>query len=121
VRWDVAVAVRRFYEQSGGDRSARYHPVQPRDILSAWGRCRTELLERHVDPTPVADPDDVGAYLRELRAGRAAVAAGYVSPGGLRQLAGIKEGRPCASTSAVVSARIRRDIALARAGAETGI
>ena len=120
VKWDVAEVVRRYYAQSGGDRSAQYHPVQPRDILAAWGRARTELLDRHVDPTPTADPDDVDAYLRELRAGRAAVATGRVSPSGLRQVTGTGVRSACSSRSDALCGRIRRDIALARAGVETG-
>ncbi|MFK0253343.1 hypothetical protein [Streptomyces sp. NPDC090445] len=86
VRWDAAHAVDRFYEQQGGDRTAQYRSVEPTDILRAWSPRRVELLQRHIDPVPIADPDDTVAYLAELRAVRRSVAAGLIPPVEQRQL-----------------------------------
>lgn len=121
VHWDASIAVRRYYEQHGDDRSARYHPIQPRDILSAWGKYRSESLDRHIDPEPTTDPDDWNAYLTELRAARTAVATGRATPArGRKQLEGAKR-IAYASPAHVeaMSAKMRRDIALVRAGAQT--
>ncbi|MGP9019587.1 zinc finger domain-containing protein [Streptomyces sp. BR1] len=119
VRWDAAVAVSRFYDQSGGDRSAKFHAIQPSDIRAAWSPHRAELMNRHVDPTPAADPDDVGAYLSELRADRAAVASGRVAPSGQRRLGPAPTGSPKACTAAggAIPAQIRRELAGVREGA----
>ncbi len=46
--------------------------IMPANINEAWWRRRNELMRTHVDPLPSADPDDVTAYLAELRANRAA-------------------------------------------------
>ncbi|MEU6760813.1 hypothetical protein [Streptomyces sp. NPDC046685] len=86
VHWDVRRAVDHFYEQHGGDRSAQYRHVEPVDVLAAWARCKTELMNRHVDPLPEANPDDIEAYLAEVRASRRAVAAGVAPPVEQRQL-----------------------------------
>jgi hypothetical protein len=78
--WDATRAVRRYYEQHGGDQSARYRAVEPHDVLAAWVPHRAELLARHTDPVPEADPSDVAAYRAELAATRAAVATGQAPP-----------------------------------------
>lgn len=46
--------------------------LMPTDINTAWWRKRREIMRTHVDPIPEADPDDVTAWLAELRANRAA-------------------------------------------------
>ncbi|WHM37558.1 hypothetical protein [Streptomyces sp. BPTC-684] len=119
VRWDAAVAVRRFYDQAGGDRSAKFHAIQPSDIRAAWSPHRAELMNRHVDPTPAADPDDVAAYLSELRATRAAVASGRTAPSGQRQLAPAVSDPVvgCSAAGPAVPAQIRRELARVREGA----
>lgn len=80
VRWDVAHAVRHYYEQQRGNHSAQYRAIEPGDILAAWAPFRAELMSRHTDPVPDADPDDVAAYLAALRACRHAVAVGRCAP-----------------------------------------
>ncbi|MFF4367283.1 hypothetical protein [Streptomyces sp. NPDC001594] len=101
VSWDAARAVDRFYEQQGRDRTAQYRSVEPTDILSAWAPRRAELLQRHIDPVPEADPDDTVAYLAELRAIRHAVAVGLTPPVEQRQLTST---RPTAEVAARVAA-----------------
>ncbi|MBF6048143.1 hypothetical protein GO001_23500 [Streptomyces sp. NRRL B-1677] len=86
VGWDVVFAVRGYYERKGGDQSAQFRPIGPADILAAWAPRRAELMSRHVAPTPTADPDDVPAYLAEIRADRAAVSTGRATPVEQRQL-----------------------------------
>ncbi|MFJ7902394.1 hypothetical protein ACIQ6V_18190 [Streptomyces sp. NPDC096198] len=80
VAWDAARATRRYYEQRGGDRSSQYRPIEPHDLLAAWGPFRAELMNRHTDPVPSADPDDPAAWRAELLGTRAAVAAGHAAP-----------------------------------------
>ncbi|GAU67663.1 hypothetical protein SSP35_05_02300 [Streptomyces sp. NBRC 110611] len=78
--WDVGRAVRNYYERKGGDNSAQYRPMEPHDVLAAWAPHRTALMQRHTDPAPAVDPDNVAAYLAELRTGRTAVATGQATP-----------------------------------------
>ncbi|MBI0374697.1 hypothetical protein JBE27_00005, partial [Streptomyces albiflaviniger] len=78
--WDASQAVRRYYEQRGGDRSAQFRPVEPHDVLAAWAPHRAELMNRHTDPVPSADPDDPAAWREELLGTRAAVATGHIPP-----------------------------------------
>ncbi|MDT3395573.1 hypothetical protein RKE29_02725 [Streptomyces sp. B1866] len=80
VGWDVAHAVRRYYEQHGGNRSAQYRAIEPHDVLATWAPYRAELMNRHTDPLPDADPDDPAAWRAELLATRAAVATGHTPP-----------------------------------------
>lgn len=46
--------------------------IMPANLNQAWWRKRAEIMRTHVDPLPKADPNDVAAYLAELRANRAA-------------------------------------------------
>ncbi|MEV8169632.1 hypothetical protein AB0O70_17055 [Microbacterium paraoxydans] len=86
--WDVGRAVRWYYERRGGDNSARFRAIEPHDILAAWAPHRTALMQRHTDPAPRVDPDDVAGYLSALRTGRAAVATGRAAPVEQRMLTG---------------------------------
>ncbi|WP_372407553.1 hypothetical protein [Streptomyces luteireticuli] len=106
VKWDACHAVRRYYEQHGGDRSAQFRPIEPADILAAWAPHRAELMNRHVDPAPAADPDDVHAYQAELRATRAAVVAGEVAPAGQRQLSSHRRSSETAARIAAMGSPI---------------
>ncbi|MFE1731689.1 hypothetical protein ACFW6X_16230 [Streptomyces bacillaris] len=101
VGWDAARATRRYYEQRGGDRSAQFRPIEPHDLLAAWGPYRTELMNRHTDPVPNVDPDNVAAWRAELLGTRAAVATGHTAPaqyraeidhGGQKRLAALMSG-----------------------------
>ncbi|MFF0744194.1 hypothetical protein ACFYVL_27730 [Streptomyces sp. NPDC004111] len=78
--WDASHAVRRYYEQRTGDRSSQFRPVEPHDVLAAWAPHRAELMNRHTDPVPAADPDNPQAWREELLGTRAAVAHGHVPP-----------------------------------------
>ncbi|QKW08063.1 hypothetical protein HUT18_18425 [Streptomyces sp. NA04227] len=78
--WDATTAVRRYYEQHRGDRTARYFAIEPHHLLAVWAEHRHALMNRHTDPVPAADPDDVAAYRAELADTRAAVATGQTSP-----------------------------------------
>lgn len=78
--WDAAHCVRRYYEQHRGDHTARYFEYQPHHLLAAWAEYRQARMQRHTDPLPTADPDDVTAYQAELRAARQAVATGQAAP-----------------------------------------
>ncbi|MGW1762775.1 zinc finger domain-containing protein [Streptomyces sp. NPDC002073] len=78
--WDAARATRRYYEQQGGNKSSQFRAIEPHDLLAAWGPYRAELMNRHTDPVPAADPDDPEAWRKELLGTRAAVARGNASP-----------------------------------------
>lgn len=84
--WDASRAVRRYYEQRGGDRSAQFRPLEPADLLAAWAPHRAELMNRHTDPLPATDPDNVEQWRAELLGNRAAVATGQAAPSTHRQL-----------------------------------
>ncbi|GGZ96532.1 hypothetical protein GCM10010329_17180 [Streptomyces spiroverticillatus] len=99
--WDASHAVRRYYEQKAGDRSAQFRGVEPHDVLAAWSPHRAELMNRHTDPLPAADPDDPQAWRAELLGGRVDVAHGHRPPaqyraeineGGQKRLAALMSG-----------------------------
>ncbi|MFI9600360.1 hypothetical protein ACIHCX_10845 [Streptomyces sp. NPDC052043] len=77
-------AVGRHYAESAW-------PIMPKDIASRWRDQVRDRLGRSTgtfEPTdhPNLDPDDVGGYVRALRAHRGAVAGGDAEPVGLREL-----------------------------------
>ncbi|MFD8545033.1 hypothetical protein [Streptomyces sp. NPDC059649] len=84
--WDATRVVRAFYEQRGGDRSAQFYAIEPHNLLAAWATHRAELMHRHTDPTPDADPDNPAAWRAELLATRTAVATGQTTPSTHREL-----------------------------------
>ncbi|MFD9863489.1 zinc finger domain-containing protein [Streptomyces alboflavus] len=101
VRWDASHAVRRYYERRGGDLSAQFRAIEPHDVLAAWAAHRAELMQRHTDPVPAADPDDTQAWREELLGTRAAVAHGQqppaqhrheINPAGQKRLAALVSG-----------------------------
>ena len=80
VPYDFAVkAAQEHYAQS-------QWPILPADIATRWSTTVRDRLQRHTDPTPAVDPDDVDAYRAELQRARTAVATGETSPSGLREL-----------------------------------
>ncbi|MFB7899959.1 hypothetical protein ACFC1B_26950 [Streptomyces xiamenensis] len=85
-RWDVSRAVRRYYEQRGGDHSARFFAVEPHHVLSEWATHREAALGRHTDPLPAADPDRPEQWREELLGTRRAVATGAAAPADHRAL-----------------------------------
>lgn len=52
------------------------YPILPADIARPWATFRADVIGRHTDPLPAADPDNPQAYRAELAGTRAAVAAG---------------------------------------------
>ncbi|WP_439675981.1 zinc finger domain-containing protein [Embleya sp. MST-111070] len=80
VHWDVATAVRGYYEST----DAKYWAIQPRALLAAWAPYRAELMGRHTDPEPELDsgPDEYTAigYRENLLARRRAVVTGAALP-----------------------------------------
>ncbi|MFI9580424.1 hypothetical protein ACIHCQ_00895 [Streptomyces sp. NPDC052236] len=77
--WDVREAIRAHVLDSP-------YPILPVDVARAWRRCRRDRLDRHTDPTPTADPDDLVAWRAELLGTRQAVATGMVAPSTHRQI-----------------------------------
>jgi hypothetical protein len=71
--WDVREAIRAHVLDSP-------YPILPVDIARKWRAYRRDRLNRHTDPTPVADPDDPAAWRAELLGTRYAVAAGTAAP-----------------------------------------
>lgn len=77
--WDVREAIRAHVLDSP-------YPVLPVDVARRWRTYRRDRLDRHTDPTPVADPDNPAAWRAELLADRQAVATGTAAPATHRQL-----------------------------------
>lgn len=79
--WDVREAIRAHVLGSP-------YPILPVDVARKWRAYRRDRLDRHTDPTPVADPDDPAAWRTELLGTRHAVATGMAAPSPHRQLTG---------------------------------
>lgn len=79
--WNALHAVRRHIAESP-------YPLQASDITRPWLRFKADVLGRHHDPLPAADPDDPQAWRAELLGTRAAVAAGQATPAPYRELLG---------------------------------
>ena len=77
--WDVRAAIRTHVLDSP-------YPILPVDVARKWRAYRRDRLDRHTDPTPVADPDDPAAWRAELLGTRQAVAAGTAAPSTHRQI-----------------------------------
>ncbi|MEU8723553.1 zinc finger domain-containing protein [Streptomyces antimycoticus] len=56
------------------------YPLLPADIASQWRNTVRDRLNRHTDPTPATDPDNVSAWRAELLGSRNAVATGRTNP-----------------------------------------
>lgn len=79
--WDVREAIRAHVLASP-------YPILPVDVARKWRAYRRDRLDRHTDPTPVADPDNSAAWRTELLGTRHAVATGMAAPSPHRQLTG---------------------------------
>jgi hypothetical protein len=77
--WDARVTARQYIRVSP-------YQILPADIGRPWENYKRDRLNRHTDPTPVADPDDQAAWTAELIRSRRAVATGLVQPTEGRQL-----------------------------------
>lgn len=78
--WDARTAARQHIRISP-------YQILPADIARPWESHRRDRLQRHTDPTPVADPDDQAAWTAELVGGRQAVATGSAQPVQYREIA----------------------------------
>ncbi|MGW7514810.1 zinc finger domain-containing protein [Streptomyces sp. NPDC054796] len=79
--WDAAKVVRHHIATSP-------YPIKPSDVSAPWHAFRRDVLGRHTDPTPVADPDNVAAWRAELVGTRQAVATGAAPASTHRELTG---------------------------------
>ncbi|WP_326731867.1 hypothetical protein [Streptomyces phaeochromogenes] len=119
--WDVREAIKAHVLASP-------YPILPVDVARRWRTYRRDRLDRHTDPTPVADPDDPAAWQAELLDTRDAVAAGATAPATHRQITG---GRPrpdieerLAAIGSCIPPAVRADLAKyrpARAAREAAV
>ncbi|MBC9714056.1 cell surface glycoprotein [Streptomyces sp. TRM66268-LWL] len=79
--WDAAQVVRHHIATSP-------YPIKPSDVSRPWHDFRRDVVDRHHDPVPAANPDDPAAYRAELLGTRHAVAIGAVSAATFRELTG---------------------------------
>ncbi|MEW1774702.1 cell surface glycoprotein [Streptomyces sp. NPDC086777] len=79
--WDAAQVVRHHIATSP-------YPVRPSDVSRPWHSFRRDVVDRHHDPVPAADPDDPAAYRAELVGTRTAVATGASTASTYHELTG---------------------------------
>ncbi|MGW1760973.1 zinc finger domain-containing protein [Streptomyces mirabilis] len=79
--WDAAQVVRHHIATSP-------YPVRPSDVSRPWHSFRRDVVDRHHDPVPAADPDDPEAYRAELLGARNAVATGASTAAPYQELTG---------------------------------
>lgn len=79
--WNAAAVVRHHVASSP-------YLLKPSDVSRPWWAFRRDVLDRHTDPTPAADPDDVPAWRAELLGARTAVATGAQVASTHRELTG---------------------------------
>ncbi|WP_416963120.1 cell surface glycoprotein [Streptomyces sp. Agncl-13] len=79
--WDAAQVVRHHIATSP-------YPIKPSDVSRPWHSFRRDVVDRHHDPVPAADPDNPEAYRAELLGTRHAVATGTVTAATYRELTG---------------------------------
>ncbi|MFK0296404.1 cell surface glycoprotein [Streptomyces sp. NPDC090442] len=79
--WDAAQVVRHHIKTSP-------YPIKPSDVSRPWHDFRRDVVDRHHDPVPAADPDDQAAYRAALVATRHAVAIGAAPAATFRELTG---------------------------------
>ncbi|WHM36293.1 cell surface glycoprotein [Streptomyces sp. BPTC-684] len=79
--WDASQVVRHHVATSP-------YPIKPSDVSRFWHAFRRDVVDRHHDPVPAADPDDPQAYRAELLGTRHAVAIGAAPAATFRELTG---------------------------------
>lgn len=79
--WNAAEAVRHHIATSP-------YPIKPSDVSRPWHTFKADIIGRHHDPLPAADPDDPAAWQAELSLTRQAVATGQTAPAPYRELLG---------------------------------
>ncbi|MFF5495739.1 cell surface glycoprotein [Streptomyces aquilus] len=79
--WDAAQVVRHHIATSP-------YPIKPSDVSRPWHDFRRDVVDRHHDPVPAADPDDPAAYRAELLGTRHAVATGALTASTVKELTG---------------------------------
>ncbi|QCX77647.1 hypothetical protein C9F11_20060 [Streptomyces sp. YIM 121038] len=79
--WDASQVVRHHIATSP-------YPIKPSDVSRPWHAFRRDVVDRHHDPVPAADPDDPAAYRAELLGTRHAVALGAAPAATFRELTG---------------------------------
>ncbi|MGF0176691.1 zinc finger domain-containing protein [Streptomyces sp. Marseille-Q5077] len=79
--WDAAQVVRQHIATSP-------YPIKPSDVSRPWHSFRRDVVDRHHDPVPAADPDNPEAYRAELLGTRHAVAVGAAPAATFRELTG---------------------------------
>lgn len=79
--WNAAHAARKHLAESP-------YPLQASDITRPWLSFKADVLRRHHDPLPTADPDDPESWRAELLGTRTAVATGQAAPAPYRELLG---------------------------------
>lgn len=79
--WDASQVVRHHIATSP-------YPIKPSDVSRPWHAFKADVLDRHTDPTPAVDPDNVAAWRAELVGTRHAVATGAAVAATHRELTG---------------------------------
>ncbi|MFZ3569253.1 cell surface glycoprotein [Streptomyces sp. BH034] len=79
--WDASQVVRHHIASSP-------YPIKPADVSRPWHAFKADVLGRHTDAVPAADPDDPEAYRAELLGARHAVATGAATATTYRELTG---------------------------------
>ncbi|MEU8989993.1 cell surface glycoprotein [Streptomyces sp. NPDC048558] len=79
--WDASLVVRRHIATSP-------YPIKPSDVSRPWASFLRDVIDRHHDPVPAADPDHPAAYRAELLGTRHAVATGAQAAATYRELTG---------------------------------
>ncbi|MER0481611.1 cell surface glycoprotein [Streptomyces sp. Edi2] len=79
--WDASQVVRHHIATSP-------YPIKPSDVSRKWHDFRRDVVDRHHDPLPAADPDDPAAYRAALVADRTAVATGAATASTVKELTG---------------------------------
>ncbi|MFI0736436.1 cell surface glycoprotein [Streptomyces sp. NPDC021225] len=79
--WDASQVVRRHIATSP-------YPIKPSDVSRPWHEFRRDVVDRHHDPVPAADPDNAAAYRAELLSLRHAVATGALTASTVKELTG---------------------------------